>query len=41
MFKVKVVHVKQEYLDQIGGIKVTLGGTSVTKFQKKNGKLIV
>ena len=35
-FKVKAVNVKQEYLDQIGGIKVTLSGTSITKFQKKN-----
>ena len=39
-YKVKAVNVKQEYLDQIGGIKVTLGGTSITNFQKKNATVI-
>ena len=39
-FKVKIES-GQKYLDQIGGIKVTLGGTSITNFQKKNGTLII
>ena len=40
MFKVKAVNVKDEYLDQIGGIKVTLSGTSITHFKKKNWTFI-
>jgi len=37
---VKAVNVKDEYLDQIGGIKVTLSGTSITEFKKKNMSII-
>jgi len=40
MFKVKAVNVKQKYLEEIGGIRVILSGTRITKFQKKNGTVI-
>ena len=39
-FKVKAVNVKQKYLEEIGGIRVILSGTRITKFQKKNGTVM-
>ena len=39
-FKVKAVNVKQKYLEEIGGIRVILSGTRITKFPKKNGTVI-
>ena len=39
--KVKIVDIAEDILAEIGGIKVTLGGSYITKGKDENGLVIV
>ena len=39
--KVKIVDVSEDILAEIGGIRVTLGGSYITKGKEENGLMIV